>query len=224
MPLSMEALERLEEQLLLSKGGGIYYDAARVEADPTVASLFIGLGGTGADMLIRIKNEVTRRMVLPQNDGKIMSDTPNNVGFLAIDTDESTQKKTWGVASFDRFGSEYCSIAVTNLPVVVASRIQEAEQGNPVWDWYDGIEPVLANAGAGGYRQIGRLMLFDNVKIVYDSIRNKMNSLMRSGATHANVFIVAGIAGGTGSGTFIDIAYLVRECLRIEGIGSASLL
>jgi hypothetical protein len=224
MSLRRDAVERLEDQLLLSRGGGLCYDEARVEADPDVGNLVIGLGGTGADILIRIKNEVTRHMILPQNDGKVTSDTPNNVSFLAIDSDESTQYKTWGTASFDFFGSEFCCISVANLPAVIDRHIDDAKQDNPVWNWYDGITPILVRTGAGGYRQTGRLMLFENIRIVYDTIMKKVNTLISSGASKINVFILAGVAGGTGSGTFLDIAYLVREYIKSQGIANHSLL
>ena len=45
----------LERSLSLSKNGGIYYGGARVEADERTAVLFVGLGGSGADALLRIK-------------------------------------------------------------------------------------------------------------------------------------------------------------------------
>ena len=216
MALSIIAVERLKSELLLAKGGGIYYDAARVDADEKTATLFVGLGGTGADMLIRIKNEVKRRMVLPQINGKIVGDTPQNIGFLAFDTDSKTKSKTWGVASFDPFGSEFCSLAVDNMPNVIASRKQLAENGDPVWKWYDKIDPIAGIDGAGGLRQIGRLMLFENISRIYRTIQEKVKKLVQvnEGIKNVMVAVVTGIAGGTGSGTFIDMAYLLRSVLE----------
>ncbi len=216
MALSTIAAERLKSELLLSKGGGIYYDAARVDADEKTATLFIGLGGTGADMLIRIKNEVKRRMVLPQVNGKITGDSPQNIGFLALDTDSKTKLKTWGVASFDPFGSEFCSLAVDNMQTVIASRKHSAEKGDPVWEWYDKIDPVAGIDGAGGLRQIGRLMLFENIDQVYQTLLEKIKKLVQvnDGIKNVMIAIVTGIAGGTGSGILIDLAYLLRSVLE----------
>lgn len=216
MALSTIAAERLKSELLLSKGGGIYYDAARVDADEKTATLFVGLGGTGADMLIRIKNEVKRRMVLPQVNGKIVGDTPRNIGFLAFDTDSNTKLKTWGVASFDPFGSEFCSLAVDNMPNVIANRKQLAENDDPVWKWYDKIDPTAGMDGAGGLRQIGRLMMFENIGKIYSTLQEKIKKLVQvnEGLKNVMVVVVAGIAGGTGSGTFIDMAYLIRNVLE----------
>ncbi|MDR3278563.1 MAG: tubulin-like doman-containing protein [Oscillospiraceae bacterium] len=218
MSLSKLAKEKLESELLLSKGGGVYFDAARVKADESTATIFVGLGGTGADMLIRIKNEVKRRMILPQVNGKITGDTPSNIGFLALDTDAKTKDKTWGVASFDKFGSEYRSLSVDNLPAVVNRVSQAKRDGDPVWDWWSGEIDAAALAGqaANGIRQLGRLMLFQNAAEVYQALQSKIKKItnVSAGIKNVMVFIVTGIAGGTGSGTFIDVAYLARKALE----------
>ena len=216
MPLSRNAEERLAGELLLSKGGGIYYDAARVNADDTTATLFISLGGTGADMLIRIKNEVKRRMVLPQINGKITGDTPANIGFLALDTDKNTKDKTWGIASFDKFGKEFCSLAVDNVPAVVDNRRGLVDQGDSIWQWYEKIPADMAVDGANGRRQIGRLLLHENIKKVYEKLQTRIKELrsLGDGIKTVNVMLVTGISGGTGSGTFIDMSYLIRKALE----------
>ncbi|MCL2387549.1 MAG: tubulin-like doman-containing protein [Defluviitaleaceae bacterium] len=214
MALGKLAREHLESELLLSKGGGIYYDNARVEASETEATLFIGLGGTGADMLIRIKNEVKRRMVLPQVNGKIVSDTPNNIGFLAIDSDKTSTKKAWGTATFDQYGSEFCSIAVDDKQAIVTKWKTLSESNTEEAAWYDKIDAEAALPGAGGKRQIGRLLLFENIRSVKERMEKKIRDLIASGINNVTVVIVAGIAGGTGSGTFIDIAYIARKVLE----------
>jgi hypothetical protein len=203
--------DRLERELLLTKGGGIYYDAARVAPSGTEATLFVGLGGTGSDMLIRVKNEVKRRMVLPKDgNGAITANSPPNIGFLAFDTDEKTKQKTWGIASFDQFGSELCSLCVNNLPAVIENVNQQAKGGNPVWSWFDGIRAQGGTDGANGIRQIGRLMLFQNISSVSQAINQKMQNIIE-GHNKINIFLMASIAGGTGAGTFLDMAYILRQ-------------
>ncbi|MDR0468958.1 MAG: tubulin-like doman-containing protein, partial [Peptococcaceae bacterium] len=227
MPLSKNAREILESELLLSKGGGIYYDAARVTADEKTATLFVGLGGTGADMLIRIKNEVKRRMILPQNnEGRIVGDTPRNIGFLAFDTDQDTMAKTWGIASFDRFGKEFCSLSVDDIPKVVENRCKLVDLGELAWQWYEKIPGDSALKGANGKRQIGRLLLFENVKKVVEKIQSRVTELQKSGEgiKSVNVMLVTGISGGTGSGTFIDMAYLIREALNMLDVQNKQIL
>ena len=220
MALGKMAREHLEQELLLNKGGGIYYENARVEASDTEATLFIGLGGTGADMLIRIKNEVKRRMVLPTINGKLVSDTPSNIAFLALDTDKNTTKKTWGTATFDQFGEEFCSLAIGDIPAIVTQWKTKSEAGVEEAKWYDKVDGVAALPGAGGIRQIGRLMLFENVRTVNRRIQEKIRKITEDGINSVTVVLVTGIAGGTGSGTFLDVAYLARHALENLNIGS----
>jgi len=210
-------MSNLERELLLSQGGGIYYDDARVSVDKSCATLFIGLGGTGADMLIRVKNQVKRRLEPPKNEkGQIMRDIPWNIGFLVIDTDENAAKKIWGSATFDK-NEEFCSIYVNN-PSDAVSRIKvSAQQGDPIWSWYDGMGAIAALPGAGGIRQMGRFMLFQNMDRVWETLRSKIQKLLTdSSATKLNVMICTGIAGGTGSGTFIDMAYIIHHIINQE--------
>ena len=106
----------LEKSLSLSKNGGIYYGGARVEADERTAVLFVGLGGSGADALLRIKDQVKTRMILPADKtGAPVADQPKNIGYLEIDTDNSGQAATYGTAHFDQFGKEFCDISVKSI-------------------------------------------------------------------------------------------------------------
>jgi len=207
-------MTRLERELLLSEGGGIYYDDARVPVDSDTATLFVGLGGTGADMLIRVKNQAKRRLEPIRNEkGHVVREMPN-VDFMVIDTDENEAKKTWGSASFEK--DEMCLINVPNQEQALRRAIDLAAQGDPAWSWYDGMG-ISVISGAGGIRQMGRFMLFQNMDSVWTELHRKISSLMQSSrATKLNVMIFSGISGGTGSGCFIDIAYTIRHFMERE--------
>ena len=207
-------MTRLERELLLSEGGGIYYDDARVPVDSDTATLFVGLGGTGADMLIRVKNQAKRRLEPIRNDkGHVVREMPN-VDFMVIDTDENEAKKTWGSASFEK--DEMCLINVPNQEQALRRAIDLAAQGDPAWSWYDGMG-ISVISGAGGIRQMGRFMLFQNMDRVWTELHRKISTLMQSSrATKLNVMIFSGISGGTGSGCFIDIAYTIRHFMERE--------
>lgn len=202
----------LYDELSLSKNGGVYYEGTRVTPtqDPI---LFVGLGGTGVDAILRIKNEVQTRMPLPKNsDGKIIGKSPANIAFMAIDTDTSVQKKVYGIAGFDRNGDELINISVDGLPKVIHD-VVEKHLGDREWDWYD--KDLTANGGldgANGIRQIGRFMLFHNI----NNVTARFNAVMQKILTNAKgnslkIFVLTGIGGGTGSGTFLDIAYILRK-------------
>ena len=90
-------------------------------------------------------------MVLPRDRyGRVIAETPQNIGFLAFDTDRKTQEKTYGIATFDRFGFEFCSLEVNGMQTVINSRTQATENGDPIWKWYDKIDPIFGLRGVGG--------------------------------------------------------------------------
>ncbi len=205
----------LEKQLSLNQNGGVYYEGTRVTPTENPV-LFVGLGGTGIDALLRVKNEVQTRMPLPKgSNGQILSTSPNNIAFLAIDTDEDKFKNSYGVASFDASGDECIKLTVDGLGQVISS-VVEKKLDSEEWNWYD--RDLSANGsglnGANGIRQIGRFMLFQRVNEIRARFTTAIDKVLEAtkdnNKTSLNIFVTTGIGGGTGSGTFLDIAYILR--------------
>lgn len=210
----------LEDQFSLGRSGGIYYNGTKVTPtdDPV---LIVGLGGTGIDALLLVKNEVQSRMepeINPQTK-KVLSPVPGNIAFLAVDTDKEILKKSCGVATIKETSDEYVDISVSGLPDVIKMIVEQHIQ-EPQWNWYD---PNLSGTGgiqgANGIRQIGRLMLFHNfskVKARLEKIITDTITKAQDNSNFLNIFILTGIGGGTGSGTFIDMAYLLRTIAKAK--------
>lgn len=85
-------------------------------------------------------------------------------------------------------------------------------------------DPGLLNregVGAGGMRCFGRLALWSMPRSVgkdmhmaqlEERIRQAHSRLGHAPDVH--IYVVSSLAGGTGSGTFIDVAYLARFCIN----------
>lgn len=207
----------LEKQLSLTQNGGVYYEGTRVTPteDPI---LFVGLGGTGIDALLRVKNEVQTRMPLPKGDnGQLLGTSPVNIAFLALDTDQETFMKTYGVAGFDPSGDECVRLSVDGLPQVI-NAVVERELDKEEWKWYD--RDLTANGGldgANGIRQIGRFMLFQRINDICARFTTVIEKVLRAADSNSlKIFITTGIGGGTGSGTFLDVAYILREIAKTK--------
>ncbi len=82
-----------------------------------------------------------------------------------------------------------------------------------------------AGMGAGGIRPIGRLGLWgtnnesNNFSNVYDTIDNAYKNVgafihKETGDNEVAVYIVGSLTGGTGSGVFIDMGYIVRDIIK----------
>lgn len=84
---------------------------------------------------------------------------------------------------------------------------------------------VNAGMGAGGIRSCGRLALWgcisgsDNFKNVVDTIKQYYGKIVANATQNANtekpaVFVTGSFTGGTGSGIFVDMAYLIRYLIK----------
>lgn len=190
-------------------------------------TILVGLGGTGAKSLQHV-----RRMVL-ERFGAV--DRLEGVSYLSVDTDVASARPTAERTADDPFVREVSFGESERIDVKVNFRdyLGPSLVNHPhVREWWD---PHLSIAddfnleqGAGQIRPLSRLVFFGNRQKLVD----KLDACVQQVKTQANtspridpgqktrVVIVAGLAGGTGSGMFLDFAALVRQVVpdcTIEG-------
>ena len=208
----------IKESLSLSKSGGIYFAGERVPADENQMVLFVGLGGTGANALIRMKHQIYNRMKLPVDPktGIPTADHPANMAFLALDTDLYPETLTYGNTEFAENGSEVFNIGVSDWVPVLNKLEMDRENGISYAMWYppkSNINVVGGKVGTGGKRPVGRAAFFYR----YSDIRSRVEQILYKLKTDSpraqslEIFLFTGIAGGTGSGIYLDVAYMLRE-------------
>lgn len=184
-------------------------------------SLFIGLGGTGASSLLHTKKRFL----------DTYGEVPPMIGFLAIDTDFNTETKTIErdiVLETNKDINYDVSFDKSELLHIRVRGAQQAfeRQKSALFDWMPPTNTsFLRNMtnGAGQVRSNGRFALHFNYKQIIESVKTKINSLLNISNTDNSPFqpkgtdieinFVFSVGGGTGSGTFIDIAYLVKEAI-----------
>lgn len=208
MPISDQIMRATMEELEASSGGSLVKHLHRLEITDTRSVLFVGLGGLGSKAVNTIKSIYLREYGYT-----------DRVRFIAVDTCVEDQRditaghvdQTTGEPDGFMSGDELFQVfdeasigLLTNTP-----RPPEIE------GWIGNLEPrPLDASGAQGIRQIGRVMLCGTLK--YRQLRNRIKDAIdsiHSAETPINVVILAGLGGGTGSGTFIDVSYMVRELL-----------
>ena len=210
------------KKLLISAGGGIIsrdQQADQYEA----ATIAIGLGGTGISCLRALKKEVYDR-IKPDVDNPLI---PNykHIKFLAIDTDKSSLGDTGTIDTLDN-NTEFLDLSCNDIGALLAGAA--VLKNKPYLKWLkakatqpngDGISIKSAEAGAGGVRQIGRLLLFQNCTSFVSKLTNLITEARRDlTESEINIHIFTGIGGGTGAGTFLDVCYLVQHVLATLGI------
>lgn len=170
-------------------------------AQPT---LLIGIGTSGLRVL-----EETQNFYF-ENTGK---NKPGNVQYLYLETDENSQPSTTVLKNeikrvyLDLSGKE---TKINNLNQVLSDP-----------EWVPSPEFIMdAGFGAGGLPAFGRVALWggENFSNVKESIRNAYSEVSSHTQKDSNnnkpaVFIVGSLTGGTGSGVFIDLAYMIKELI-----------
>jgi serine/threonine protein kinase len=82
-----------------------------------------------------------------------------------------------------------------------------------------------------GMRSLGRLAFLDNIRSITRRLRAELNACTKPEAIKAaenltgyglyrrqpRIYVVTSLAGGTGSGMFVDLAYLLRDLLKLMG-------
>ncbi len=212
------------EKLLISAGGGIISQSQQAEQDDC-ATIAIGLGGTGISCLRSLKKEIFTR-VKPDADSGLVP-RYKHIKFLAVDTDKSSIGDNGTVDSLDG-NTEFFNISCADIDGLLASA--HILQQDPSLQWLktantqqngSGISIMSAEAGAGGVRQIGRLLLLKSCKAFVSTLTNMITEARKDlmGSSNLNIHIFTGISGGTGAGTFLDVCYILQHVLEQMGLG-----
>lgn len=216
-------MPKLYDKLLISAGGGIISRDQQAEQD-NCATICLGLGGTGISCLRALKKEIYTR-VKPDADSVI---TPKykHIKFLAVDTDKGSIGDTGSIDTLDS-NTEFFNISCSDIHGLLREAhilqqdqsLQWLKTANTQGDG-SGISILSADAGAGGVRQVGRLLLLRSCKNFIAKLTNLINEARKDLNADAsiNIHIFTGLGGGTGAGTFLDACYLVQHALGQIGL------
>jgi hypothetical protein len=199
-------------------------------------TICIGLGGTGRDVLMRI-----RRLIVDRYGD--LNKLPI-VSFVHIDTDKAATQVT-GI----RTGSTYHGVDLSfkeaeKVSATMSSRdvtrfVEELERSSEYSNYgpYEHIRrwfppQLLQNIpaveeGAKGIRPVGRLAFFHNYRKIQAAIesaekrtKGHESLLLQSGLIiepGLNIFVVGSLCGGTGSGMFLDVGYTLKNLYGEDG-------
>jgi eukaryotic-like serine/threonine-protein kinase len=179
---------------------------------PTVV---IGIGGTGARILSQFQERLRTHFGDPAN-------LPS-VQLLLLDTDA----KDLSAAIFKRGGGSIPAAQTLALPLRAPKDYRGDSARFLQWLSRRWLYNVPRSLQTEGLRPMGRLAFVDHAAKVYDRVYQMLQLALSDEAIHTsrqitnldfaadspNVFVVASIAGGTGSGCAIDMGYAVRKIL-----------
>jgi hypothetical protein len=185
------------------------------EIGPT---LFLGLGGTGAEVIARLKHKFELFY------GETKREELKLIQYLVLDTAEY-EKLSKTVKDHTDADRDFLYLGGFNGAEYIRNQYPLDEDLRGWWDNRCVLPEELIDDGASRIRQLGRLCLYRNREEFITRMRTKIrdtynleNQLLAQGrlkgkSQTCNVYIVTGSCGGTGSGAFMDISLLVWEAV-----------
>ncbi len=205
------------KQLDYSSGNGLL-KAEKKTLSPSESYLFIGIGGTGQKALRSIK-ETINKTIKPNCHEQ-------QVRYLVVDCAENELNMLVRDKVFEQ--SEIMLIPYQGAHDTISP--QHITSDKKEWvdpDLYSatgggipGMHPGFESDGAGAWRQPGRVRLTSTGGInVINKIQEVINGIQYPARTKLKVFFLCSVAGGTGSGTIVDLVYMTRHVLETNFAG-----
>jgi hypothetical protein len=168
----------------------------------------LGLGGTGVSVLRRLKQRYSQKF------GQL----PPTIRLLGIDTD--TQDSSLGLDPLTP--SEFFHAADFQGGTIL-NNLADYPRIKAWWQYPpNAINPGFIERGAGAKRPVGRLALFHRFAQIHERLKSAINDpfdrVKQDGYPEklrgsTVTYVVASLAGGTGTGMFLDIAHVARHIL-----------
>jgi serine/threonine protein kinase len=192
-------------------------------------ALVIGLGQAGLTVLQRLRESLHDTLgsieILP------------NIRWLYVDTDPDAAR----LAVCGKPGAALNTNEILQTRLNRPSHYLRGFSGRPrLESWFDlkMLYRIPRNPVTTGLRLLGRLAFFDYYRALAARLNKELETCTRpevlAKVAHLpgfglrslkpRVYVVASLAGGTGSGMFLDVAYVLRKLLKAQGQESPDII
>jgi len=196
-------------------------------------TIIIGLGGTGKEVLLRIRRQFVEKYG-SINEFPIIS-------YLYIDTDNAPSEESGIARERDYLINEIDFQPSEKIfhPVNPSDYIYRIQDVPHIKEWLSTTGEIAKlgtmNTGAGQIRPAARLAFFHN----YDEIVSKLTAaksritdsrsinlvkdihkIKNVNTDKINVYVISSVSGGTGSGMLTDMGFLIRSIFRNQAVSS----
>jgi hypothetical protein len=216
-----------ENDLHIGREGDLpphFYEQMKLRESGFEPTIFIGIGGTGQNAIRKLKSRMSELGLL----------RAPIFGFLTLDTTIPDAIKDAG-NEIPIDSSEFISLQV-NMPTAYIDEARQYRQGRTsrqpeLGEWLpDSFTAAAIMSGANARRSVGRFSLFVNAERAgqeIDRMVKRVNNVNNARIMNelglkfnqdspVRVYIIGSLCGGTGSGIFIDLAYLLRKMLALS--------
>lgn len=185
-----------------------------------VPSVIIGLGSLGLEILKQFRRDLVNRF-----GG---TGIPPHIRLLYIDTDSGAMSTATQGSSSALLANEVLHVRLRRPSHFLKMRDTDSLEAWLDWKLLFQIPRQQTHAGM---RALGRLAFVDNYRLISNRLETDLRECAGPETLHQacqltglelrsskpRVYIVTGLAGGTGSGIFLDLAYVVRGLLKKQG-------
>ncbi|MBV9678957.1 MAG: tubulin-like doman-containing protein [Acidobacteriaceae bacterium] len=173
--------------------------------------LILGLGGTGGKMIRALRKTIYQ---------EFRNEAPGvNLSYLYIDS--STEMMGLDEPSWKILGTSVQLSRRNQLLIQdanLASRLENINNypGIKPWigspdQWRDILGSIIGVTLGGQKRRLGRFLFSAKATEFQDQLRSLVKDLQSQGTTEVTFHVCTGLAGGTGSGTVIDVLAQIRD-------------
>lgn len=226
------ALPKSKSSSLSSEKGSL-----ELKTQEFMPTILIGLGGTGKEVLLRIRRQFVEKY------GSL--DNFPITSYLYIDTDNAPSEESGIARERDYLINDIDFQPAEKIfnPVNPSDYINRINDVPHIKKWLNTSGEIgklgTMNTGAGQIRPAARLAFYHN----FDEISQKLLSaksritdsrsinmvkdkhkIKNVNTEKINVYIITSVSGGTGSGMFIDFGFLIRNLFKNQAISSCYIL
>ncbi len=204
---------------VVTKQKPLQLDESRAQVRPT---LIIGVGKTGAQILCNYRQKISARLGSPEEVPAIR--------LLCLDADRQTLYES-------TMGNEYSSLQnyeTMDIPLRSSDEYRKDTNLDLSWLGRRWLYNIPKNQLTGSLRPLGRLAFNFHHERIYRKISDELakaalpeNLAITSETTQLipselppQVIFVGSVAGGLGSGLFLDLAFTTRVCMTEQGFSS----
>ena len=176
-------------------------------------AMFLGIGGTGAEMLTSLRAEMAKQ--------SIVIDDHDELSWLLVDTDDAPLQtavapETCGCLDFN---------SVMHLPLKSPQYYRDLDEHifSPISRRW--LYNVPRSKATEGIRPLAMLALLDHAELCYKVITNYVAHLAQQSTLQQpeqpptiRVYLMASAHGATGGGTVNEFAFLVRRAMDEQGV------
>jgi serine/threonine protein kinase len=223
-PGTTQFIRALDGSLLADSGGGQMRRAPpEVHGDGVLfPALIVGLGQLGMNVVQKLRQR------LHGTFGGL--DCLPHLHLLVLDTDPEIVRAATRGPSGARLSEADVMLAQLNRP----SHYLKPRDGRPsIEEWLNPriLYRIPRSQVTTGVRALGRLAFFDNYRHIVRRLKTELNAILdpeglasainqtglKLRSNRVRVYVVTSLAGGTGSGMFLDLAYTLRALLQQVG-------